>query len=666
MKDFGKKFLAIFFALNFCLLSCRKSENKPAGEGGVRPLAVAASHRALAAETDWLNVSGPLKAEDLAGRILLVDFWTYACINCIHVIPDLHRLEKEFGKDLTVIGVHSAKFDNEKDSNNIRAAVLRYELEHPVVNDADFKVWNAFGVNAWPTWILIKPDGEVDRTYSGEGNYEEVRADIQRLKKEYAGRLRQDPLPSAPEKAKMAPSELSFPGKLAFDVERGRLWISDSNHHRLVAIQLDGTIVETIGKKGESGKQDGDFTAARFHRPQGLVYGPGKLYVADTENHLIRVVDLEKREVKTIAGTGVQGFLRELKNAPASTTPLSSPWDLAFFPDASSLAIAMAGSHQLWYLDLSGGFLNVLAGNGRESIDDGPYPENSLSQPSGLSAVDRRLYFVDSETSSLRLLSYQPDYKVLRAVVKTLIGEGLFEFGFKDGDKSAARLQHPIGIWAEEGQVYIADTYNHSIRRYDMKSAKLSTFAGDGRRGERDGPFAVARFNEPNAIIKIADRFYVADTNNHRIRVLDLLSGQVSTLEVRAAQAAQPSPTAVQPAKKLPNLKIQQDLKLASGEKIEWKLELPEGWKLNAQAPSRLQLFDVSKSPQAVAVYGKAELAPKQLALPALEAGGKYLLQGLLYYCREGAEALCYLGGAEARIQVDPVGQKSITWKIDP
>ena len=642
--------------------ACRPAAQKPAA--GISP--VAESHRVLASQSDWLNTSRSLRAEDFAGRILLVDFWTYACINCIHVIPDLHRLEKDFGQDLTVIGVHSAKYDNEKDSDNIRAAVLRYELEHPVVNDADFKIWNAFGVNAWPTWILIKPDGEVDRTYSGEDHYEEVKADIQRLKKEFAGQLRQDPLPLAPEKAKMAPSELSFPGKLAFDVERGLLWISDSNHHRLVAVKLDGTIVETVGKKGEAGTQDGDFSTARFHRPQGLLYGPGKLYVADTENHSIRVVDLAKREVKTLAGTGSQGFLRDPQNAPALTTPLSSPWDLAFFPDASSLAIAMAGSHQLWSLDLSGGFLNVLAGNGRESIDDGPYPENSLSQPSGLSAVDRRVYFVDSETSSLRLLSYQADHQVLRAVVKTLIGEGLFEFGFKDGDKSIARLQHPLGLWAEEGQVYIADTYNHSIRRYDMKTGKLSTFAGDGQRGENDGELAKARFNEPNAIVKIADRFYVADTNNHRIRVLDPLSGQVSTLDIKPAASATQAASAAQPAEKLPNLKIRQELKLAPGEKIEWKLELPEGWKLNAQAPSRLQLFEVSKAPQLVANYGKAELAPKQVALPALEKGGKYLLQGLLYYCREGAEALCYLGGAEARIQTEASGQKSITWKIEP
>ncbi|HKY62492.1 MAG TPA: thioredoxin-like domain-containing protein [bacterium] len=643
------------FGLLLLAIACRPAPKAPAAKAS---FPIAESHRVLASPSDWLNTARPLKAEDLAGRILLVDFWTYACINCIHVMPDLHRLEKEFGKDLAVIGVHSAKFDNEKDSDNIRAAVLRYELSHPVVNDADFKVWNAFGVNAWPTWILIKPDGEVDRTYSGEGNYDEVRADVERLRQEFAGKLRQDPLPLSPEKAKMAPSELSFPGKLAFDVERGLLWISDSNHHRLVAIKLDGTVVETVGKKGEAGKQDGDFATARFHRPQGLLYGPGKLYVADTENHLIRVVDLAQREVKTIAGTGVQGFLRELQNAPALTTPLSSPWDLAFFPDAGSLAIAMAGTHQLWSLDLARGALSVLAGNGRESIDDGPYPENSLSQPSGLSAVERRLYFVDSETSSLRLLFDQ--------AVKTLIGTGLFDFGFKDGDAKTARLQHPIGLWAEEGRVYIADTYNHSIRLYDMKAARLSTLAGDGRRGEADGPFAAARFNEPNAILRIGEKLYVADTNNHRIRALDPLSGQVSTLELKSKEVPAAASATSRPAENLPNRKISQDLTLAPGGKIEWKLELPQGWKLNAQAPSRLQLFAVDGEPRALASFGKEELAAKRVTLPALEAGGKYLLQGLLYYCREGAEALCYLGGAEARVQVKDGGANLILWKLDP
>lgn len=650
------------FFLLILLAACRPAEKSAVPDA---KFPIAESHRALAADPDWLNTSRPLKAEDLAGRILLVDFWTYACINCIHVLPDLQRLEKEFGKDLTVIGVHSAKFDNEKDTENIRAAIRRYELEHPVVNDSDFNIWNAFGVNAWPTWILIKPDGEVDRTYSGEGHYEEVRADVQRLQKEFAGKLRRDPLPIDLESAKMAPSELSFPGKLAFDVERGLLWISDSNHHRLVAVKLDGSIVETIGKKGEAGKQDGDFASARFRRPQGLLYGPGKLYVADTENHSIRVVDLEKREVKTLAGTGEQGFLRELKNAPALTTALSSPWDLAFFPDASSLAIAMAGSHQIWDLDLARGTLNVLAGNGRESIDDGPYPENSLSQPSGLSAVDRRLYFVDSETSSLRLLGYQADYKVLRLVIKTLIGEGLFDFGFKDGDKSAARLQHPIGVWAEEGQAYIADTFNHSIRRYDMKSAQLSTLAGDGKRGENDGDFATARFNEPNAILKIGDRFYVADTNNHRIRILDPLSQKVSTMAIQGV-SPESAPAQVQPAEKLPNKKIDQELQLSSGRPISWTLELPAGWKVNAEAPSRLQLFELGEKPSLVTKFGKDEIAKKQIQLPALKPNSKYLLQGLLYYCREGAEALCYLGSAESKIQTKPEGSEQVLWKIEP
>jgi len=648
-----KKILFLIFLS--ALMGCHRTESKH--DSGARP---SEELCVLARGDSWLNTSRPLKAEDLSGRILLIDFWTYCCINCMHVIPDLKKLEQDFGKDLTVVGVHSGKYDNEHDVENIRSAVLRYGLEHPVVNDADFKIWNAFGVNSWPTLILINPEGEVDRVYSGEGHYQDLHDDILRLQKKYAGKVRGDSLPLALEKDKTPSSLLSFPGKLAYAPDLERIFVSDSGHNRILSFDREGHVLSVIGS-GTAGWRDGGFAEAQFRAPQGLAYAAGKLYVADTENHLLRLVDLEKGQVSTLAGTGKQGFEREPHAAPAAITALSSPWDLAFFPDANSLVIAMAGTHQLWSYDLNAKTLQVLAGSGLESLEDGAYPDNALSQPSGLSAWDHKLYFVDSETSSLRILAFQPEGKVLSPQVKTLIGAGLFDFGLRDGGKDIARMQHPLGVWAEASSVYVADTYNHVIRRYDAEKARLSTFAGDGRRGKEDGDFAKARFNEPNALVRVGDKFFVADTNNHAIRVLDPATHTVTTLSLSLPG----TPVAVKPSEKLPNLKIDGKLVLSPGAPIALTLKFPEGWKLNAQAPSVLRLFQKQAGEFSLAKsYGKDELSQGHVVLPSLENGWDYLLQGTLYYCREGKDALCFLMGAQESIQIEKGGATMIEWTI--
>ena len=248
-------------------------------------------HQALTQNTAWVNTTRPLTADDLTGRILLLDFWTYCCINCMHVIPELQALEHRFGEQLTVIGVHSGKFYNERDGDHIKAAIHRYNIEHPVVNDANFSIWDQLGVHAWPTLILVNPLGKIEKVYTGEGHGKELERDIDALVKKYAGQLKIAPLPLAQEETKHAPSLLSFPGKLAFDPDRQLLFISDSNHHRIVGTTLAGEVKMVV---------DSD-----FNRPQGILVHDGAVYVADTEHHLLRKIDLATKHVETIAGTGV-------------------------------------------------------------------------------------------------------------------------------------------------------------------------------------------------------------------------------------------------------------------------------------------------------------------------------------------------------------------------
>lgn len=476
---------------------------------------------------EWLNVARPLKAEELAGRIILLDFWTFCCINCQHIIPELKILEKEFGEKLTVIGVHSGKFGNEGDTSQIEAAIGRHGIEHAVVNDRDYKIWKQFGVRAWPTLALIGQDGMLKQIYSGEGHTDDIRADVKKLLAK--GNVRTDALPMQLKKASTpsVATPLSFPGKFeiaALPSGETRMFIADSAHHQIVMLDMDGHELTRFGS-GVEGFADGAAAAAQFKRPQGVLLHGNVLYVADTENHRLRAIDLVKNTVSTLAGTGERGSHRLFGWGSAAGKALASPWDLALSNDGSEIIIANAGSHQLWGYHLADKKLRIVAGSGAESIDDGGLPGNSLSQPSGLSRVGDTLYFVDSETSSLRQLK---DEKIT-----TLIGEGLFEFGLKDGTRAqGARMQHTLGLFATPEKIYLADSYNHAIRVYDIASKTLSTLTGNGKAGFKDGALKEAQFAEPSDVHLYQGKLYVADTNNSAIRIIDLEKGTVSTLKI--------------------------------------------------------------------------------------------------------------------------------------
>lgn len=374
----------------------------------------------------WLNTDAPLSIAGLRGKIILLDFWTYCCINCMHVIPDLKRLEAKYANQLVVIGVHSAKFPNEGESENIRQAILRYEIEHPVVNDREFRIWRKYGPRSWPTLVLIDPDGYVVGGISGEGHYDKLDQVISQLVSDFRARdrLNEQPLRLALEKARVANSILSFPGKILADPLRDRLFIADSNHNRIVATTKRGQVLDVAGT-GEIGAADSAFSLATFHHPQGMALDGDLLYVADTENHLIRRLDLKTRTVTTIAGTGVQA-LNDYRRGPAREVALSSPWDLVL--EKGILYIAMAGPHQIWAMNLQHEEIGPYAGSSREARIDGPLMEAALAQPSGLTSDGANLYVADSEVSAIRAVSLNP-----RGNVSTVVGLDLFEFGDVDG-----------------------------------------------------------------------------------------------------------------------------------------------------------------------------------------------------------------------------------------
>ncbi len=469
----------------------------------------------------WLNTDRPLFLADLKGQVVLLDFWTYCCINCLHVLPDLKYLENKFKKEpFLVIGVHAAKFFNEKNVGNILAATQRHDIEHPVVVDNNHVIWESYAVSAWPSFVFIDAGGRIRGSLSGEGRRWEMETVIRQLldegKKE--GVLASGPL-RVTKKRTPPPTTLSFPGKITLDEEGRRLFIADSNHNRILICHFhsptEAHLLAAVGS-GRAADNDGVYEEASFNYPQGLCLVGENLYVCDTGNNLIRRIRLTDRSVDTVAG-------REIK--------ISSPWDLGYAE--GYLYIAMAGSHQIWSLRLADNLLQPFAGSGWEGLVDGNLSASQLAQPSGISVDQENLYFVDSEASSLRVIDLKEDE------VKTLIGRGLFDFGYQDGPFETAFLQHPLGLFAAGKTVFLADTYNQAIRKADLPRRELSTLIGRGKGEEacrrEDQSCEALPLWEPGDVEKRDNFLFLADTNNHLIRVFDLEKSLLTELQITMA-----------------------------------------------------------------------------------------------------------------------------------
>jgi hypothetical protein len=467
----------------------------------------------------------------------------------------LRRLRDHFSDELAIIGVHSAKFTSERLTENLREAVLRHDIQHPVVNDTDFEIWQAYAVRAWPTVILIDPKGRIVKTEAGEIEAQEYIPQIEKLITEFEtlGELNRDPLDLRADVQVEPRRPLRYPSKVLTTPD-GRCFVADTAHHRILELQLErngkgstplAEILRIFGN-GQPALRDGQERESSFHYPRGMAINKEVLYVADTDNHAIRAIDLINGMVSTIAGTGVKGNSRFSSGHPKQIE-LRSPWAVYAVEDEKNgtetlLLIAMAGAHQIWLM-MGKERLGIFAGNGREALVDGPLAEASFNQPSDLAMGLGHLFVADAEASAIRAIFPGENPRVF-----TLVGLGLFEFGDVDGIGEEARLQHATGIAYSEtlpvsyrpaeknesktGLIYIADSYNHKIKALDPTTGRIETLIGSGKAGKQDGDFNEAELFQPEGLSIYQNQIYIADTNNHLIRVADLQTQRLTTLQM--------------------------------------------------------------------------------------------------------------------------------------
>jgi len=428
------------------------------------------------------------------------------------VIPQLRDLDQRYADAIAVVGVQSGKFPAERVTSRIRDAALRLGNTHPIVNDRQFRIWRSYAVNAWPTLVVVDPEGRVLGTHAGEFTSDMLAPVIDRLIAAYheSGTLDARAMSFAPDAPTSTPGALRYPAKVT--VHGDRIAIADTGHHRVLVGRLDPrgvhARIERVVGNGTPGFADG--VDGSFNAPHGMVFDGDVLYVADAENHAIRAVELTTGAIRTVAGTGHQLRTRADKRAGA----LLSPWDLALV--GRTLYIAMAGIHQLWSLDLPGGVPQVQSGSGAEALTDGPHLSATLAQPMGITATGERLFFADAESSAVRWSDIDP-----AGSVGTIVGTGLFDFGDRDGVGDAALLQHVQGIALHEptGRLLIADSYNNTLKWVHPVTRRVETWVRD--------------LNEPAGVTCGMRHAYVADTNAHRIVAVEYESGRVTEVELR-------------------------------------------------------------------------------------------------------------------------------------
>jgi thiol-disulfide isomerase/thioredoxin len=585
-------------------------------------------HQITKSHEKWFNINEKISAENLENRLILLHFWNRSCVPCLEALPAIKELEKKHGNKLTVIGIYSAKFAAERNQDLIRSAIIKYDINHLVISDSKELLAKEFEIKGQPSFVLIKPNGGVYKKYQGLDSLTKLTKDAAKLVNKYRYDLQRQELPILPEKSSLIGNVLSFPAKLEYSSNLlynskliSALFIANAGQNDIVVSSLAGGILFKIGDKF-GGFADGNFFEAKFQNPQSALFDNQKLYIADTGNHALRVVDFKNGKVATLVGNGSRGGILK-EESDAKKINLSSPTDLEFFPDKNHIIIANAGSNQILSYNLTNNKISPLA--------------NNAGQVADMVVLKDKIYFLDSLSSQLKSLDKNGNIAVL---VKN-------------------NLQNPSALTHDGSAIYIADSFNNRIAKYAISSQKLTNFIGN-EIGDEVGN--KTSFNSPEGILKIKNNFYISDSNNNRIVLVNAKNLNSEILDV-IPPLKLPREGFLQ---YLPNLVKSPDILLKNNEILTLKINLNEGWKINEEAPSFVNLLEIigNKKANLLASFDWHFVRAKEIKLPKLEEGENYLLQGSIYYCEDKKNALCYVKSYEQKLIIDDAKDAKLDFEI--
>ncbi len=598
---------------------------------------------------EWLNSPSQIKQNDLKNRIIITNFWSYSCISCINRIAETEKLEEEFADKITVINVHIPQFDKEKSIENVKKAIIKNGIRTLVVNDFNSQISRDFKITSLPTTTLINQNGKIDKIYQSLNSITSLKSDISNLLSKKNTPINIQKLPINLEKDKNIDYFIKFPSSLEFirnfsyknTPQTNGLAVSNVGKNNILIISLTGEILLEIGdKSGKAGFVDGSIENAAFNYPHGLLFKDNILYVADTGNNAIRKIDFKNNKISTIAGTGSIGDkITQLQSADQAK--LSSPWDLAFFPDNSQIIISNSATNQLLKYNINNQTISPFAGNGKEGSTDGKYPNNSFSQPTSLATSAHKLYLTDSKSSSIRYVEESGEAKTVFNNQK---------------NSNKILLQNPIGISVDDTGIYIADTYNNSIRKFNFKTKEISNYSGEESGKEKN------LYQEPEAIISVLNKFYISDTNNGRIIELDRNSGKFKPLNITPSNK---TPKEINP-EYLFDVASAQSLEVKHGKDTSLICPIEKGWQFNPNISSFINLFEIKNDDEAVliATFDEKMLSLGAIKLPKLSGKKTYYLQGIIYYCQDKQGSVCLIKNYQQKLIPKKFGNKQIVVQL--
>ncbi len=589
-------------------------------------------------KNQWLNVSRTINRKDIEGRIIIVDFCAERNIKCIKNISQIKKLKKKFGNKILVLNI--AKIDAESDIDTIKNFIKKSGVDYPVIIDTDEKITELIG-NSQNGTALLAPNGSFVGFWSDFTDFQEISIRIDNLIDKYGLIFNARSFPTTLDYADN--SILNFPSKVEYaknfkykNRKINALIIANIARNNIVISSLDGKIIGKLGLKEQSGFVDGNLSEAQFNHPSGLLYSKNILYVADSLNHAIRKVDFKNKTVTTIIGSGIEGGIIKEK-LDAKQVKLSYPNDLNYFPDKNHIIIANSGTNQLLKYDIINNKISPFVGNGDKGMKDGP--KASLAWPISLDVFRNKLYFIDQESSSLRIADKT-------GYVRTLIGHGLAIKGNKNGKKEQALMNNPLGLFVNNNGIYIADGQNNLIRKYDLKSRKLTNYSGDGKKANNIGKNT--SYNNVSDLVLIKNNFYIADSHNNRIVVKNKINGKTSILDIIPRLILEQNSL----AEHLPDIKNLKESNVKSDVAIDLNLKLKEGYRINDLAPSLLNLIKINDKKEAslIASYDWNIIKNSKIKLPKLSGEFIYYLQGKIYYCQDKKDSLCLVSNYESKI----------------